>query len=203
MRRKTWTGRPTRWLKTMARPRADSGCPARQGTGAGGRGFGRRREASAARPRDSDRLQQQYAWPEAVSGRTGRVVLSFVIHNLGPGGPPRRVVSFSNARPASRVLRLARMMADGKASGEARRVRVTAKVLDDRRQRNAVAASRFCTHGHRQSGAGADRSPKAGLCQPEYLQAVRRWRRLLEWSEPGRPPARVVNAHIHALLYCL
>jgi len=165
MWRKTWTGRPTtRWLKTRARPRADSRCSARQGTGAGGRGFGRRREASAARPRDSDRLQQQYAWPEAVSGRTGRVVLSFVIHNLGPADrlSPQRVVSFSNARPASRVLRLARMMADGKASGEARRVRVAAKVLDDRRQRNAVAASRFCTHGHRQSGAGAD------LQKPDY-----------------------------------
>jgi len=48
------------------------------------------------------------------------------------------------------------------ASGEARRVRVAAKVLDDRRQRNAVAARRFCTHGHRQSGAGAD------LQKPDY-----------------------------------
>ena len=50
-------------------------------------------------------------------------------------------------------------------SGEARRVRVAAKVLDDRRQTNAVAARPPST------GRGR-RSPKAGLCQPEWSTAT-------------------------------
>jgi hypothetical protein len=88
------------------------------------------------------------------------------------------------------VLRLARMMADGKASAKRavwppRSSMIAGKGTPWRHVAFVLTAT----------GRGR-RSPKAGLCQPEYLQAVRRWRRLLEWSELGRPPARVVNTHI-------